>query len=241
MRKIGIVMLGIFCLAATPDEDAQRLVDEGMKLFEAGKLTQAREVFERVQKLAPDRANPYRLLGLVDFRMGRCKEAIAEFDIFLSRVTAGDRRVTEAVSMRDKCKEELAPKLGRVVIDTSPAGADVRLDDENGAPLGVTPWKSDEVHAGSHVIYVCKAGYRASSRGFTLQKGETVKITLALEREAAAGPVHVPAYKKGWVWGVALGTIAAAGLAVGLGVGLTVGNTPVFEPTLPPYQLGLSR
>ena len=48
-----------------------------------------------------------------------------------------------------------------------------------------------------------------------------------------------PVYKKGWFWGVMIGSVAAVGLGIGLGVGLgsrgpTVpSGTNVFEPKIP--------
>src|SRR5687767_4119857 len=101
--------------AASPadvDAEAQRLLTKGVRLMDSGHLEDARVEFDKVQKLAPDKANPYRLLGVVDFRLGRCKEALQELDAFLAKVGPNDRRVTEVVSMRDKCKEDLAPKVG---------------------------------------------------------------------------------------------------------------------------------
>jgi hypothetical protein len=38
---------------------------------------------------------------------------------------------------------------------------------------------------------------------------------------------HKPLYKKGWFWGVVVGSVVvAAGVGVGLGVGLTRGGPP---------------
>lgn len=243
MRRLVLIcacLVASLAHAETPDEQAQNILNHGVQLLDSGHVEEARAEFARVVALVPDKANPYRLLGVADFRLGRCKEAVAELEAFLSRVGANDRRVTDAVSMRDKCKEELKPKVGGVTIDSSPRGAEVRLDDENGRPVGVTPWHDDALQAGAHVAFLRKPGFQPASRGFTLQKGEKLRIELTLPREEAVAtekPRGKPVYKKGWFWGVM--TVSAVVVGGAVAVGVIFGTRDSFSPTLPAYHLGL--
>jgi hypothetical protein len=244
------LMLAISPLAARAQQpateaEAQQLLADAVKLLDAGKLRESEEKLQRVIQLAPNAPNPHRLLGIVQFRLALCADAVKEFDEFLQRVGPNDRRATEVISMRDRCKEELAPKVGRLLVDSTPHGADVRIDDEKSASVGKTPVEVKAVPAGSHVVYVELPGFRPASRGFNLGKNETLRLEFGLQKDADAlvsaktVPPSKPVYKKGWFWGVLVTSVAVVGGAVATGVVLGT-RGPSFNPTLPEFNLGLT-
>jgi hypothetical protein len=198
-------------------KQAQELLDNGVAHFKAGDLERARVALERASQLVPDKPNPYRWLGLVEVRLGRCKEALVAFDAFLSRAQLGDPRAVEVVTLRDRCRAELEPKTGTLAIVSTPSGAEVRLRIADERLLGKTPIEAAEVPAGSHVVVVRKPGYVEVSRGVTVADKETVRLDLQLEPVPAAAVRK----KRYWIIGAVLGPLAAVGLGVGLGVGLT--------------------
>jgi tetratricopeptide (TPR) repeat protein len=248
----AILLLSLAPALAVADkpQDALKLLDEGIKAFNAGQLPEARDAFSRARELVPDKANPYRWLGLVDARMGRCGDAIKELEIFLQKVPPNDQRVAEAVTLRDRCREDLQPRVGSLVVESTPAGADVRLDDASSDPVGVTPYRSDSVPAGNHVVFVHRAGYESITRGVAVSPRETAQLELALtlssrgavmteapprRTEVVARPTTtVHKEKPYWVAGVVVGVLAAAGLAVGLGIGLTQTTITDFPHVGPP-------
>jgi hypothetical protein len=252
--KLRLVMALVLCAASARADkagDALRLLDEGIKQFNAGELQEARESFSRARDLVPDKANPYRWLGLVDARLGRCGDAIKELEIFLQKVPPNDSRVAEAVTLRDRCREDLQPRVGGLSVESTPAGAEVRLDDPSSPVVGVTPWRSDSVSVGNHVIFVAKSGYEPITRGVGVAARETARVTLTLVPSSGRAVADTtkrqdttlvrgndrPIKKKPyWIAGVVIGVVAAAGLAVGLGVGLTQGGNQiqVFDPVGPP-------
>ena len=145
--------------------------------------------------------------------------------------------------MRDKCKEELTPKVGSLSVESTPPGAEVRIDDEKGPIAGTTPYKVEALSAGSHVVYLHKNGFKAAFRGFTIQKNEKLRIDLTLPKEEliAAAPEKKPVYKEGWFWGVMVAVVAVVG--AGVGVGAYYGTrpaSPTFNTTLPAFSLGLT-
>ena len=242
-----MVLLSLAPALAVADkaQDALKLLDDGIKAFNGGQLPEAREAFSRARDLVPDKANPYRWLGLVDARMGRCGDAIKELEIFLQKVPPNDQRVAEAVTLRDRCREDLQPRVGSLVVESTPPGADVRLDDAGSDPVGVTPYRSDSVPAGNHVVFVHRAGYESITRGVQVSPRETAQLELALtpqgrgavaaqpppRTEVATQPKTTVHKKKPyWVAGVVVGVLAAAGLAVGLGIGLTQTSVTDFPP-----------
>lgn len=231
--------------AQTPAEaEAQQLLAEAVKLLDSGKLRESEEKLLRVIQLVPQAPNPHRLLGIVQFRLALCADAVKEFDEFLQRVGPNDRRAIEVISMRDRCREELAPKVGKLLVDSTPRGADVRVDDEKATPVGKTPVEVKAIPAGSHVVFVELPGFRAASRGFNIGKNETLRLEFGLQKDADAVVTSntvkdKPLYKKGWFWGVLITSVAVVGGAVATGVVLGT-RSPSFNPTLPEFNLGLT-
>jgi hypothetical protein len=246
---IALVLLGTVAHADKAG-DALRLLDEGIKLFNAGELQEARDSFSRARDLVPDKANPYRWLGLVDARLGRCGDAIKELEIFLQKVPPNDSRVAEAVTLRDRCREDVQPRVGGLLVESTPSGAEVRLDDPGSPAVGVTPYRSDAISVGNHVIFVGKSGYDPVTRGVGVAARETARVTLTLvpasgrpvadsprrqDTSLTRSPEQPKKKKPYWIAGVVIGVVAAAGLAVGLGVGLTQTNQlTVLDPVGPP-------
>jgi tetratricopeptide (TPR) repeat protein len=228
------LILCLFAQVAHADkaQDALKLLDEGIKLFNDGELNEARDDFARARDLVPDKANPYRWLGLVDARMGRCGDAIKELEIFLQKVPPNDQRTAEAVTLRDRCREDLQPRVGSLIIETTPPGAEVRLDDSSAPASGVTPYRLD-VPAGNHVVFLHRGGFEPVTRGVQVTPKETARVSLNLVPLPGQKPVIVEkeepeqiTYRRTkkkpyWVAGLVVGVVVAAGVAVGLGVGLT--------------------
>jgi len=219
----------------TAEAEAQQTLAESVKLLDGAKLREAAEKLRRVIQLVPHAPNPHRLLGIVQFRLGSCADAVKEFDEFLSRIAPNDRRITEVISMRDRCREELAPKVGKLLVDSTPRGATVRLDDERAAPIGKTPVELSAVAVGPHVVFVELDGFRSASRGFNLAKNETLRLEFGLQRDADA-LVSAKTVSRGksraWVWGLVAGVVVA-GAAVGVGVGFgTYRDAPVQSSSL---------
>jgi hypothetical protein len=108
MALVGLLLLAP-AVRADPDDQAEalRLLDAGIAAFQRGDLEQARATIARARDLVPERANPYRWLGLVEAGMGRCEEAIRDLDAFIARVPVDDPRLLEASTLRDRCQSEL--------------------------------------------------------------------------------------------------------------------------------------
>ena len=205
-------------------KQAQALLDDGVALFKAGDLERARVALSRASLLVPDKPNPYRWIGLVETRLGHCQAALVAFDAFLLRVQPGDQRTIEVVTLRDRCRAELEPKVGTLIVQTTPPGADVRLLAAGDPSLGHTPIENTEMPAGSHILVVRKPGYVEISRGVSVAEKEVVRLDLVLQ------PVPQPRRRRYWIIGAVLGPLAAVGLGVGLGVGLTRSDTRTFPP-----------
>jgi hypothetical protein len=247
MRALAFLFLLPATALADKAQDALKLLDEGIKQFNSGDLPEARESFSRARDLVPDKANPYRWLGLVDARMGHCGDAIKELEIFLQKVPPGDSRAAEAITLRDRCREDLQPRTGGLDVTSRPGGAEVRLEDPASAPVGVTPYHSDALPAGNHVVFVKKGGYQEMTRGVAITPRESARVELTLVPLPGQTPVadndmvedlpQRPRKKKPyWVAGLVVGILAAGGIAVGLGIGLTQNQITQLDHVGPPVK-----
>jgi hypothetical protein len=218
MRGIGGLAGAVVLLCAatgalaSPEAEAVKLIDEGVARFHANDLEGARAAFLRARELMPDKANPRRWLGMTYARLGQCREAVDELTLFIARVPESDARWAEAVAIRDRCVDELKPKFGALDVTSEPSGAQVVLDDERSAPVGTTPFHSDAVPIGNHVVYLRLADYAPASRGVTINQGGTVAVALPLTR-AVPLPDPVSAEERALKEKVELERVQAARLA----------------------------
>lgn len=151
--------------AADNESEAIDAINRGRLLFEQGAFAAAREQFVEAKRLAPNHSNPYRRLLITDEKLGRCADVLWDFDQFRQLVKPDDSRLAEAAAVRDRCKESFKPKLGTLVVDSTPTGAEVHLEDPNSPAAGVTPYRNDQISAGAHVVHLARAGYAPASQG----------------------------------------------------------------------------
>ena len=199
----------------------------GVDAFKREDFEAARVALSRVIELVPDKPNPYRWLGLTEARLGHCAEALRAFETFLAHVPASDPRTVEVVTLRDRCRDELRPKVGQLTVVSTPPGAEVRVHE---SLLGKTPLSQVTLPAGSHVLSLHKTGYADLQRAVDVADGSAVRVDVLLDKLPA--PLPPRKKKRYWIIGAVLGPLAAVGLGVGLGVGLTRSE----QRTLPPLM-----
>jgi predicted TPR repeat methyltransferase len=76
----------------SPQDQSRQIFFTGVEHFEAGRLAQARDCFERCLALTPDRPSVLGNLGVTLFRLGHAREALP----YLRRATAGDPSFKQA-------------------------------------------------------------------------------------------------------------------------------------------------
>jgi hypothetical protein len=109
---------------ADKNADAIKLLDDGFELFKKGDLESlgmARAKFDQARAMFPEKANPYRLLGMTDARLGRCDDAVGELEQFMKRAKPDDERIVEAATIRDQCREKLAEHLAPAAVAATQA------------------------------------------------------------------------------------------------------------------------
>jgi len=141
MARAIFTLLLVLVTPAHADADAEALeyLDKGVEAYNAGRLHAARELFALAHERAPDKANPFRWLALVDGKLGRCAEALVELDQFLDRVPVGDPRSAELYELRDRCRHP-PPQIVIVAPPVQPRPAPVLVPR---APPPATPARSE--------------------------------------------------------------------------------------------------
>jgi hypothetical protein len=79
----------------------------------------------------------------------------------------------------------LRPKTGTLVINTSPAGAQIAID---GTYVGLSPVTQSGISAGNHTVNATLEGYVPVETGVTVIAGQPVTITLSLAKPASPIP-----------------------------------------------------
>jgi PEGA domain len=230
---IALVMLGAAGSAyADADAEAWDLLQRGTALYQAGDYEAARVALARARELVPGQVPAIdRWLGLANARLGRCSEAVEELERFLATLPKDPDALYDTTAARDGCKQALASR-GRLRVETSPSGAEVRLDaDDPKAPrVGVSPLMMESAPLGDHLVSVHRDGYQAASKIVSIAEGKLVVVQLTLVPVAplaappaaivAQAPSRKPVWKRRWFWPVVAGAaVAVAGVAVGVAVG----------------------
>lgn len=147
-------------------------------------------------------------------------------------VEPGTRRILARLPQHDDASREvdvkvgeareveltLAPHRGKLVVETRPAGAEVRLD-RDGRELGKTPI-SLELPVGEQRISVSLAGYQEAGKTVQITRSGEARVTIDLAR--VAGTTSVLTVR---------GNVAGAGVWID---GRLTGTTPLMLPSVDP-------
>lgn len=85
------------------DSEALGHLDRGVAAYRLADYPTARRELDAAVELVPDRANPYRWRALTELAQHDCATAVVDIESFLSRVPAGDERIAELATARDRC------------------------------------------------------------------------------------------------------------------------------------------
>lgn len=224
---LGAAAAGPAAAQATPEKDAQKAFDEGMKLLDQGKIADACPRLEESQRLDPAMGTQYRLAECWE-KLGRTASAWALFRQVVSEAQAAGRddRAAHATAR----VTALEPRLTRILIIVSPSartrGLIVRRD---GAIVDEGQWgRGVAVDPGDHLISATAPGKKPWEQRQQARSG-TVEITIPMlepgagetSSDGSSAPVDEPPLepagpRRSLVPGLALGGVAAAGLAAGI-------------------------
>jgi tetratricopeptide (TPR) repeat protein len=105
---ITTALLSLALPVQADEAKALKYLKAGISLYDAKDWEAARQAFLQAHNEAPDKANPYRWLGLTEAHRGNCTDAIGYFDEFLKRAKPDDERRAEVMQEQAKCRTEIA-------------------------------------------------------------------------------------------------------------------------------------
>ncbi|GAB4559404.1 MAG: hypothetical protein Tsb0020_05140 [Haliangiales bacterium] len=80
---------------------------------------------------------------------------------------------------------------GLVIIESTPPGATIYLDDQSSQPLGKTPWSG--TLEGEHTVYIERQGYKPLQRRIAPLPDRLILLAFALAEESTLGWVEITA------------------------------------------------
>lgn len=160
--------------------EAARHFDRGYLLAQQGSLEGAISEFKRAFELSPHPSVLYNL-GQAYAASGRAVEAVQTLREYLAQADPqldAERRAQAAATV-----EYQSQRIGSLVLDVQPAGAELMLD---GEPLGKAPLNGPlPLSAGSHGLTVTHAGHTPRSVRVEIVGRASTAIQVTLEPNAA--------------------------------------------------------
>lgn len=188
---VFVVLSSSLALAQSDGEGRARAraeFDRGVELYRLEQWQPALTAFQEAYRLSPHPTVRVNMANCYE-RLSRPMEAIFHFERYLSEMgrnaPAPQRREVEASLTR------LRRNVGELVLQVSPDGASVRIDDaeERRAPI-LEPVR---LVAGPHTIAIRLDGYEATTRAVTVEGGASATVAVSLERARPQVAATTPA------------------------------------------------
>ena len=118
-------------------------------------------------------------IGVSYDKLKKYAQALTFYQKFLAE---HEGKEDEATTLATSRIDKLSGFLGLLEVEVDVEGAEVLVDGEK---VGLSPLPPVYLDIGEHELTVTKAGYVKAGKTFTAVSGETAKVTLTLEPEAA--------------------------------------------------------
>jgi hypothetical protein len=219
MRRALVVALALLVpvvASAQPTgekkEDAQSLMESGVKLLAAKDYLGALAIFKTAYERFPS-TKILLNIGTTLKLLGRDADAANAYQRYLDAKDTDPKRQTEL----EKLLAKIDKTASRVEIEATPADAQLHVDDDDWLNIvHASVWR---VTPGRHTITARRDGYEAKTKPIQVAAGETASISLDLVAVTAATP-----------------TVGAVTAPVSDGVGVGVHAT--VTPAPPRSRLG---
>ncbi len=179
--------------ARAQQDEAERLIRGGIELRRQGQNLQALEYFQRSYRIFPT-GRAAAQLGFVEQSVGLSLEA--EKHVAAALADESDVWVRRNKTAILTALSEIRAGLGRVIIETTPAGATVSI---NGVQVpNATEAQGVYVKPGANLIEASAGGFARGSATATVLAGTTERVTLRLDATSRSDrAVPVPASASG--------------------------------------------
>jgi outer membrane receptor for ferrienterochelin and colicins len=157
--------------------EAKLKFDRGLQLYERGRVREALDEFFVSNRLSPNPSVAFNIATCLD-ALNRFDDAYSAYSEYLAHdLSAAERKQGEEALAR------ILPKVARLKIDSTPAGASIFLDRKNLGQYGYTP-RSLAAPPGDHQVLLSLSGYETAKMGVTLVRGKeaTLDVTLSPQK-----------------------------------------------------------
>lgn len=174
------LLLGATSMASAQDEAARAQAREqfgaGVQRYEAQNYQGALEAFQEAYRLAPHPMVRVNMANCYE-QLRRPLEAMHHFERFLAESPSASRQQRREV---ETALRRLQQQIGELQLSIAPDGARVTIDaaETRRAPI-LEPVR---LSAGTHRVEVRLDGYRSERRELEIVGGQTVRVSIQLER-----------------------------------------------------------
>jgi len=213
MRVLVAVLALVLALGsarADEREDAAKLLDEGVTLFNAKKYREALEKFDKAYATFASPKILFNIAGALE-QLGREAEAAQTYDRFLIQTDANDEQAQDRIKAAKQALGSLDRRLSRLQLQPPPTGA-FTLD---GLTISVSPTRPIYVAPGRHAIEATVDGTtRTVTTDVAAGEERVINVRTGQAKKVAPAGVTVKTVQSRRVW-----TWVVAGIGGGLAVG----------------------
>ncbi len=179
---VGVHASPVFAQDAdSPSNDAGRHFRRGVDLYGEADYAGALVEFKRAYALAPSASALFNV-GEAQYQLQDYAGALKTFRRFLAEFGPGEGHRSEV----ERNIDVLRTRVGHVAITTTPAGADVSIDDQ---PAGKTPLgESVLVSVGRRKIVASMPGRAPVTRTIEVAAGDELEVSLPFAATSELGP-----------------------------------------------------
>lgn len=207
-------------ISAADQQRASVLRTEGTKLFRDGRYKEAIAKFSRAFEINRDISLLYTIA--INYQnLEAWQECVSHMERFLESAPMGPKR--DRASNTKKSCEARIERDQQLIIESSPSGAKVFLDEHNRGVQGTTPFRN-YVKPGQHRVWIELPGYDTVDQQIEVQKATPFRMNVQMRKVSDKGWLYVDA------------TVIDARVYID---GKNVGLTPFQAPL--PYASGLHQ
>ena len=129
-------------------EAARKAFKKGQEAMKVERWAAAEEQFRLACTLAPEKPKPHYYLARALAELGRWDDSMVEVERYLKLAPPNHEDASDALALRVRCEKERARTGVRLIVETTPPGAEVVLDDAHFGGGEAAPQPGQEGGAG---------------------------------------------------------------------------------------------
>jgi len=191
LKHICIRLIGVFCvllltssIGVAQSTEYKAATEKARTAFKAGEFLQAAEHFREAFE-AESRGTLLYNIGICYEKAGQTAEAITFYQRFVDAVP-GSSKAPLVQRKIATLREQMGSQYQSINVTTTPAGADIYVDDRARGSMGKSPI-SVRLLPGTYTVIADLKDHESAERQVVLEKGSNTSATLSLMRSSEVG------------------------------------------------------